>query len=73
MLRYIISRLIHQFTPMKRQQHKAKIQNRLSALVFVIGIILLTLKIHADSEPGAISLLLIVLGSQQTRRSVPTL
>ncbi|MEX0685460.1 MAG: hypothetical protein WD098_05585 [Balneolales bacterium] len=58
---------------MKRQQHKAKIQNRLSALVFVIGIILLTLKIHADSEPGAISLLLIVLGSQQTRRSVPTL
>ncbi len=35
----------------------------LSVLVVTIGLVLMTYKIHADSEPGLIPILLVVLGS----------
>lgn len=41
---------------------KLRIQILLSILIVVIGIVLMTIKIVADSEPGAIPLLLIVFG-----------
>ncbi len=41
---------------------KQKVQIMLSVLIIVIGVVLMILKIIADSEPGAIPLLLIVLG-----------
>lgn len=42
--------------------NKLKVHGLLSMLVIVIGFVLMILKIDADSEPGAIPLLLIVLG-----------
>ena len=37
-------------------------QRTLSAVVIAIGVVLMAGKIHADSEPGAVPLLLVVLG-----------
>jgi len=37
-------------------------QQILSALVVVAGLVLMAIKIHADSEPGAIPLALVLLG-----------
>lgn len=42
---------------------KQRIQILLPVLIIVIGAALMIVKIIADSEPGAIPLLLIVLGS----------
>ncbi len=41
---------------------KQRIQIMLSVLIVVIGVVLMIIKIVADSEPGAIPLLLIILG-----------
>jgi len=38
------------------------VQKALSILLIVIGCLLMAVKIHADSEPGAIPLLMIALG-----------
>src|SRR6476619_4175241 len=38
------------------------VQQILSALVAVAGLVLMAIKIHADSEPGAIPLALVLLG-----------
>ena len=38
------------------------VQKRMSLAVAAIGCLLMAGKIHADSEPGAIPLLLVVLG-----------
>lgn len=43
--------------------NKLKKQTLLSSLLCAIGIVLVAVKIYADSEPGAIPLLLIVLGT----------
>ena len=42
---------------------KLKVQKILSALTVAIGLALMSGKIYADSEPGAIPLLLVVLGT----------
>ena len=42
---------------------KLKVQKMLSALTVVIGFVLMSGKIYADSEPGAIPMLLVVLGA----------
>ncbi|WP_234572394.1 hypothetical protein [Rhodohalobacter sp. 614A] len=42
---------------------KLRIQILLSILIIVLGIALMLIKIVTDSEPGAIPLLLIVLGT----------
>ena len=42
---------------------KLRVQKLLSALTVVIGFVLMAGKIHADSEPGAIPMLLVVLGA----------
>ena len=42
---------------------KLKVQQSLSALTIVIGFVLMSGKIYADSEPGAIPILLVVLGT----------
>jgi hypothetical protein len=41
---------------------KLKVHTLLSVLTIVTGVVLMIFKIYADSEPGAIPLLLIVLG-----------
>lgn len=41
---------------------RLKMQKRLSILTIAIGFVLMAAKIYADSEPGAIPLLLVVLG-----------
>ena len=40
-----------------------KVQKILSALTIAIGFVLISGKIYADSEPGAIPILLVVLGT----------
>ena len=42
---------------------KLKVQKMLSALTVAIGLVLMAGKIYADSEPGAIPMLLVVLGT----------
>jgi len=42
---------------------KLKIKELISVLTIVIGILLMLMKIYEDSEPGAIPLLLILLGA----------
>lgn len=42
---------------------KLRMQTLLSILTMVVGILLLAMKIYVDSEPGAIPLLLIVVGA----------
>ena len=42
---------------------KLKVQTRLSVLTIAIGLVLMIYKIYADSEPGLIPILLVVLGS----------
>ncbi len=42
---------------------EAKMQSLLSAIIFVIGIMLMVGKIYVDSEPGAIPLLLVAIGA----------
>ena len=42
---------------------KLKVQKILAALTVVIGLVLMSGKIYTDSEPGAIPLLLVVLGT----------
>lgn len=42
---------------------KLKMQTLLSVLTIVVGFVLMVLKMYADSEPGAIPLLLIVVGA----------
>lgn len=42
---------------------KLKIQSLLSRLTMAVGVILLIFKIYADSEPGAIPLLLIIVST----------
>jgi hypothetical protein len=37
-------------------------QSRISIIIIAIGLALMVMKIYADSEPGAIPLLLVVLG-----------
>lgn len=49
---------------MKTQNHKNKIWQSLLALtVVMLGGILMIMKIYADSEPGAIPLLLVIGGT----------
>ena len=40
-----------------------KVQKILSALTVAVGFVLMAGKIYADSEPGAIPILLVVLGT----------
>jgi hypothetical protein len=40
-----------------------RVHRTLSILILAVGLVLMVGKIYADSEPGAIPLLLIVLGS----------
>lgn len=42
---------------------RLKVHRTLSALTIAIGLVLMIGKIYADSEPGGIPLLLIVLGT----------
>lgn len=42
---------------------KLKVHRTLSVLVLAAGLVLMAGKIYADSEPGAIPLLLVVLGA----------
>jgi hypothetical protein len=42
---------------------EAKMPSLLSAIIFVIGILLMAGKICVDSEPGAIPLLLAIIGA----------
>ena len=42
---------------------KLKVQKILSALTIAIGFVLMLGKIYADREPGAIPMLLVVLGT----------
>ncbi len=42
---------------------KLKAQKVLSALTVAIGLVLMSGKVYADSEPGAIPILLVVLGT----------
>ena len=42
---------------------KPKVQRILSALTVAVGFVLVSGKIYADGEPGAIPLLLVVLGA----------
>jgi hypothetical protein len=44
------------------RSEKLKAQAILSALTFALGLALMIYKIYADSEPGLIPLLLVVLG-----------
>jgi flagellar biogenesis protein FliO len=41
----------------------AKVQNLLAILILVTGLLLVVMKLSADSEPGAIPLLLILVGT----------
>jgi hypothetical protein len=41
---------------------KLKVHTLLSLLVIAVGLVLMAYKIYADSEPGLIPLLLVVLG-----------
>lgn len=51
-------------TPTKmNNSKKLKVQTGLSILTIVIGIVLMIGKIYADSEPGAIPLLLTIFGT----------
>ena len=54
-------------TPTKKPKmdtlERLKVQKILSALTIAIGFVLMTGKIYADSEPGAIPMLLVVLGT----------
>jgi hypothetical protein len=47
---------------MAKSNGQFKVQAFLSALTILIGLLLMVVKIVADSEPGAIPLLLVVLG-----------
>ncbi len=42
---------------------KLKVQKMLSALIVAVGFVLMSGKIYAESEPGAIPILLVVLGT----------
>ncbi len=42
---------------------KLKVQRILSALTVAVGFVLVSGKVYADGEPGAIPLLLVVLGA----------
>ena len=42
---------------------KLRVQKLLSALTVVIGFVLMSGKVYADSEPGAVPILLVVLGT----------
>jgi hypothetical protein len=42
---------------------KLKVQKTLSALTVAVGLVLMSGKVYVDSEPGAIPLLLVVLGT----------
>ena len=42
---------------------KLKVQKMLSALTVAVGFVLMAGKIYADGEPGAIPMLLVVLGA----------
>jgi hypothetical protein len=42
---------------------KLKVQKVLSALTVAIGLVLMSGKVYADGEPGAIPMLLLVLGT----------
>ena len=42
---------------------KLKVQKTLATLTVAVGFVLVAGKIHADSEPGAIPMLLVVLGA----------
>ena len=42
---------------------KLKVQKILSGLTVAIGLVLMSGKVYADSEPGAIPILLVVLGT----------
>lgn len=42
---------------------KLRVQKILSALTVAIGFVLMSGKVYADSEPGAIPMLLVVLGT----------
>jgi lipoprotein signal peptidase len=47
----------------KNDSKNLKIQEFISVLTIVIGILLMMIKMYEDSEPGAIPLLLILLGA----------
>ena len=47
---------------MKADDTKGKLQARLALITIAIGAVLMAGKIYADSEPGAIPLLLVVGG-----------
>ena len=49
-------------------REKLKVHKVLSALTIAIGFVLMLGKIYADSEPGAIPILLVVLGMGWCRR-----
>lgn len=42
--------------------HPLKLHTRLSVLTFVTGLVLMARQMYADDEPGAIPLLLVVVG-----------
>ena len=44
------------------KRKKVTMQTLLSILIMAIGLLLMVFKIYADSEPGAIPLLLIIVG-----------
>ena len=44
-------------------QKKLKMQSILSMLILIIGMLLMVFKIYADSEPGALPLLLVIVGA----------
>jgi lipoprotein signal peptidase len=46
----------------KNDSKKIKTQKFISVLTIVIGILLMMMKMYEDSEPGAIPLMLILLG-----------
>jgi hypothetical protein len=54
-------------TPTKKANmntlEKLKVHKTLSALTVAVGFVLMSGKIYADSEPGAIPMLLVVLGT----------
>ena len=47
--------------PMRATQGR-NVQTILSTLVVAAGLLLMAIKIHADSEPGAVPLALVLLG-----------
>ena len=42
---------------------RLRVQKMLSALTVAVGLVLVAGKVYADSEPGAIPILLVVLGA----------